>query len=325
MPSKKKKGTVLINKEKPLIDELPKISILTPLYNRNKFLPLMLMNIKTFDYPKEKLEWFILDSKDGDSDVKLIPDQETYETIRRQIHPIKLKYEYIDRKMTIAEKRTYLTKKMTHPYFANMDSDDIYMECFLKYSLDLIRKNKAGMCGSPEMIFVWPHLDYRVTAIKCEAKRQAHEATFFGTKKYVRSMNYYTKNDEKGEGASLIDFNENNFVSSECALQMICVCHNTNTCNKDSFEEINIQDANITGDKKDILEMIMAEEIASGKVNQSPFTIPDQGGAKPSDLKSERDFKDKKLDEQYVEQLPKKNFKKASFKDFLDEGTTLTK
>ena len=60
--------------------------------------------------------------------------------------------------MTIAEKRTYLTKKMTHNYFANMDSDDIYMESFLKYSLDLIKRNKAGMCGSPEMIFVWPHL-----------------------------------------------------------------------------------------------------------------------------------------------------------------------
>jgi len=277
MPSKKKKGTIHQKPQHNLTCELPKISILTPLYNRNKFLPLMLANVKTFDYPKDKLEWFILDSKDGDSDVQLIPDQETYETIRRQIHPIKLKYEYIDRKMTIAEKRTYLTKKMTYPYFANMDSDDIYMECFLKYSLDLIRKNKAGMCGSPEMIFVWPHLDYRVTAIKCEAKRQAHEATFFGTKKYVRSMNYYTKNDEKGEGASLIDFNENNFVSSECCLQMICVCHNTNTCNKDSFEEINIQEADITGDKKDILEMIMAEEIASGKDNQSPFTIPDQG------------------------------------------------
>jgi len=90
-------------------------------------------------------------------------------------------------------------------------------------------------------------------------------------------MNYYTKNDEKGEGASLIDFNENNFVSSECCLQMICVCHNTNTCNKDSFEEINIQEANISGPKKDILEMIMSEEIASGKENKSPFTIPDQG------------------------------------------------
>ena len=215
--------------------------------------------------------------------------------------------------MTIAEKRTYLTKKMTHPYFANMDSDDIYMECFLKYSLDLIKKNKAGMCGSPEMIFVWPHLNYRVTAIKCEAKRQAHEATFFGTKKYVRSMNYYTKNDEKGEGASLIDFNENNFISSECCLQMICVCHNTNTCNKDSFEEINIQKADITGTKRDVLEAIMSEEIASGKVNESPFTIPDQG-IPPTEEKDQG--------QGGTGEPKKKNFKKASFKDFLDGGAT---
>ena len=319
MPSKKKKAS---GHQKPLSeagDELPKISILTPLYNRNKFLPLMLANIRTFDYPKEKLEWFILDSKDGDSDVKFIPDQETYETIRRQIHPIKLKYEYIDRKMTIAEKRTYLTKKMTHNYFANMDSDDIYMECFLKYSLDLIRKNKAGMCGSPEMIFVWPHLDYRVTAIKCEAKRQAHEATFFGTKKYVRSMNWYTRNDEKGEGASLIDFNENNFVTSECALQMICVCHNTNTCNKDAFEEINIQDANITGPKKDILEAIMADEIDSGKNNLSPFTIPDQG--MPA-LGTDEEKKDQ--GQGGTGEPKKKNYQKASFKEFLNGGDVHT-
>ena len=299
MPSsKKKKGSV---QQKPEENQWPRISILTPLYNRNKFLPLMLSNIKTFDYPKDKLEWFILDSKDGDEDVKLIPDQDAHEALRRSIHPIKLKYEYIDRKMTIAEKRTYLSKNMTHNYFANMDSDDIYMECFLKYSLDLIKKNKAGMCGSPEMIFVWPHLNYRVTAIKCQAKRQAHEATFFGTKKYVRSMNYYTRNDEKGEGASLIDFNENNFVSSECCLQMICVCHNTNTCNKDAFEEINIQEAIISGPKKEILEFIMNEEVESGKENKSAFTIPDQGMSPEP--------------EPVAEQEPK--YKKASFKDFL--------
>ena len=285
--SKKKKGHRL-QKIVP-DDEFPKISILTPLYNRNKFLPLMISNITTFDYPKDKLEWFILDSKDGDSDVKLIPDQETHEEIRRQIHPIKLRYEYVNRKMTIAEKRTYLSKKMTHNYFANMDSDDIYMECFLKYSLDLIKRNKAGMCGSPEMIFVWPHLDYRVTAIKCESKRQAHEATFFGTKKYVRSMNYYTRNDEKGEGASLIDFNEHNFVMSECALQMICVCHNTNTCNKDAFEEINMQQAKISGPKRDVLEMIMRGEVESGKENNSAFTIPNQNMANKTETETDKE------------------------------------
>jgi hypothetical protein len=255
-------------------EEWPKVSILTPLYNRSKWLPMMLANINNFDYPKEKLEWYILDSRDGVKDVRLIPDEFTKKNIEAIIHPIKLKYEYIDRKFTIAEKRTYLSKNMTHPWFANMDSDDIYIDCYLKYSIQLCKKNKVGLCGSPQMIFIYPHLDYRITAIECQAKRQMHEATMVGTKKYLRSMNYYTKNDEKGEGASLVDGNEANVVKSECSLQMICVCHNTNTCGKDAFEDVNIQTANITGIKREILEEIMKDEIKEGREDKSKFTIP---------------------------------------------------
>jgi hypothetical protein len=257
-------------------DGYPKISILTPLYARSKWLPLMLANIYHFDYDKNKLEWMILDSKDGDEEVKLIPDDFTLENIRKMIYPIKLNYTYIPKKMTIAEKRTWLTKNMSYKYFANMDSDDIYMDQYLKYSIDLIRKNKAGMCGSPQMIFVWPHLDYRITAIECSATRQAHEATFVGSKAHARSMGYYNKSEEKGEGAALVDFNENRVVKSECANQMICVCHNKNSCNKDSFQDINVQEANISGLKIDILKQIMAEEVAGGRKNLSKFTIPKQ-------------------------------------------------
>ena len=254
--------------------EWPRVSILTPLYNRNKWLPMMIMNLKTFDYDKNKLEWYILDSKDGDEDVRLLPNEFAIKNVQDIIHPIKLKYEYIPRKMTIAEKRSYLSKNMSHPWFANMDSDDVYMESYLKYSIQLCKKNKVGLCGSPQMIFIYPHLDYRITAIQCAAKRQMHEATMVGTKKYVRSMNYYTRNDEKGEGASLVDGNEINVIKSECALCMICVCHNTNTCNKDAFEETNIQDQSIQGPKLELLEEIMKNEIIEGKCNKSKFTIP---------------------------------------------------
>jgi len=270
MPKKKKNSKKSITPE----NEFPKISILTPLYNRNKWLPLMIANLKYFDYPKEQMEWYILDSKDGEEDVRLIPNDFTKKNIEDMIYPVKLKYEYINRKMTIAEKRTHLSKNMTHPYFANMDSDDIYVDSYLKYGIHLLKKNKVGLCGSPQMIFIYPHLDYRVTAIQCEAKRQMHEATMVGTKKYLRSMNYYTKNDEKGEGASLVDGNENNVVKSECSLCMICVCHNTNTCGKDAFEDVNIQEASIKGIKREILEEIMKNEIEGGRNNQSKFQIP---------------------------------------------------
>ena len=275
MPNKKKSKKSHVKHTEDLLSEFPKISVLTPLYNRNKWLPMMLCNLVNFDYPKENLEWFILDSKDGDEDVKLIPNDIMKENIEKMIHPIKLKYEYINRKMTIAEKRSYLSKHMTHNYFANMDSDDIYMDSYLKYGIHMLKTNNVGLCGSPQMIFVYPHLDYRITAIQCEAKRQMHEATMIGTKKYVRSMNYYTRNDEKGEGASLVDGNEMNVVKTECALCMICVCHNTNTCNKDSFEEANIQDAKMSGIKLEILEDIMKGELEEGRINNSKFTIPD--------------------------------------------------
>ena len=35
------------------------ISILTPVYDRKRFLDLMIMNILCQDYPKEKIEWCI--------------------------------------------------------------------------------------------------------------------------------------------------------------------------------------------------------------------------------------------------------------------------
>jgi len=282
---KKKKGSV--QKKQSNDDGYPKVSILTPLYNRSKWLPLMLANVCHFEYDKKKLEWFILDSKDGDEDIKLFNNEEEIKVVRDMIAPIKLKYVYVNRKMTIAEKRTYLTKNMSHPWFCNVDSDDLYFEQYVKYSIDLCRKNKVQFAGSPQMIFCWPHRDFEISAIECPAKRQSHEATFVGTKKYAASMGYYSRNDDKGEGAALVDGNENNMVKSECKNCMMCICHNRNTCNKDLFIGSNVQDIKGQGTKFEILREIMKDEIEGGAKNLSQFTIKD-----PPQEKNISDVKD---------------------------------
>ena len=283
MPKKKRSSKP---KENINDDGYPKVSILTPVYARNKWLPLMMANVCHFDYDKKKLEWFILDSRDGDEDIRLFKNEEEVNMVRKIIAPIKLKYVYVPRKMTIAEKRTYLTKNMSNPWFANMDSDDMYFDQYLKYSIDLCRKNKVQLCGSPQMIFCWVHRDYEISAIECSAKRQIHEATMVGTKKYVASMNYYTRNDEKGEGSSLIDGNEKNVEKSECKECMMCICHNNNTCNKDTFIGANVQDFKATGTKIEILKQIMEEEVKGGAKNLSKFTI-NNGEKNISDIKNE--------------------------------------
>ena len=105
----------------------PKISILTPVYNRSKWIPLMVTNLEHFDYPKHKIEWCVLDSKDGEEDVRFLENDMIKDLLQKRLGKIKLNYQYIDHKMTIAEKRTYLAKNMmSNKWFANLDSDDIY-------------------------------------------------------------------------------------------------------------------------------------------------------------------------------------------------------
>ena len=80
---KKKNG----NQKKEIVEEYPDVCILTPIYNRNKWLPMMMANLATFDYDKKKMTWFILDSKDGDEDIRLFDDktlQETKDALKRE-------------------------------------------------------------------------------------------------------------------------------------------------------------------------------------------------------------------------------------------------
>ena len=268
---KKKKGTVSQKQEK---EEWPKISILTPLYNRNKWLPLMICNLEQFDYPKHLIEWCILDSKDGDEDVRLLENQKIIDLCQKRLGRIKLNYKYVPKKMTIAEKRTYLAKKMmTNKWFANMDSDDIYFPQYLKYSIQNLKVAKKGLSSSNQMLFLFPHYDYKICAIQCQAVRQCHEACMVGTKHYLRSMNYFDKKAEKGEGASVIDGNENGVLNLDIQHLMICVCHNNNTCSKEQFKETNVQDAKLAGTHVDVVRAVMATEVESGFKDNAPHKV----------------------------------------------------
>ena len=268
------------------MSDYPKMTILTPIYNRRKWLPLMIANIVTFNYDKELLTWYILDSRDGEEDIRLFNNKEEEDSVRRAIYPVKLKYEYRPRKMTIAEKRNHLVKNSPTNWWANVDRDDVYMEDYLKYSYDLAKKEKVQLVGSPEMIFIYPHYDFKITAIRCEAVRQAHEASMLGTKKYVKSMGGFTKRDKKGEGASLIDGNEKNVRKTECSRCLVCVCHNKNTCSKEIFKETNVQDIKMEGSKIDVLKDIMKDELEGGFNDLAEFKKDLPEGEPPTTTKS---------------------------------------
>ena len=151
------------------------ISILTPIYNRNKWLSLMIYNLQHLDYDKSKLEWVVLDSKDGPSNAKLFKnDKERIEVEKKIGFPIR--YYYENHKMSIGQKRNRLTKLAKYKICANLDSDDYYFSTWLKHSMELMKSDKkCGLVGTKSMLFCYPHDGFKVTGIECQAKRMIHE------------------------------------------------------------------------------------------------------------------------------------------------------
>lgn len=242
--------------------ELPNISICTPCYNRTKWLNLMLFNLQQQDYPKDRLEWCILDSKDGDSDERLFKSKEEIKRAE-EIIGFPIKYEYKNSKMSIGAKRNYLTKIATHKICANLDTDDIFLPSWLKHSMEVMKSDKrCSLVGTKGMIFCYPDDNFKLTGIECGEKRMIHESGLVYTKKHSRSMGGFKKSSQ-GEGCNMIDFNENKCLCTDASKIIICICHNDNTINKDRFRDKNIGDVELGGILKkivcDILEIPFAE------------------------------------------------------------------
>jgi hypothetical protein len=235
------------------------ISILTPTYNRRAFLPLITYNIKHQTYDHSKLEWFIYD----DGPEPFFTD-ETLKSTRESLSPIKIKYYYNKNKKSIGFKRNYLIKNATHKIVAMMDDDDIYFSSYLTKYYQIMKEKNVGLVGSAEMLFVYPKLNYLITFIKCIAERQIHEATMMITKKYYNSMPGFD-DGSRGEGAKMIDFNENNVFMATVSDCMICISHKDNTISKDRFVE------NKTSLKLKNIECInILESIIGDQVNLNP-------------------------------------------------------
>jgi glycosyltransferase involved in cell wall biosynthesis len=208
--------------------EYPEITILVPTWNRARFLPLFVMNLKTQTYPQEKLKLII----DDDGDSKFITDIEDF---KKAVYPIKVKYITHKKKRSIGEKRNDLVKECDTKIFCFMDDDDIYMADYILYSYVTLNSNKVGCVGSDKMLFCMSQKNYDIHAINCgDNKRLIHEATLMMTKKYFKASCKFAKNS-RGEGANIFTGHERNVKITDIGKVMCCLQHEGNTIDKLQF------------------------------------------------------------------------------------------
>jgi len=227
------------------------ITILIPTYNRSKFLPLCLLNIKSQQYPHHLLNVIIDD--DGEED--FIQD---LNQVKNYLAPIDVKYIKRDTKRTIGKKRNDLIKECKTKIFCFLDDDDIYFPTYITHSYQVMKFKKAGCVGCDKMVFCMTERDFDLHAIDCGNRAvMIHEATIMMTKKWYKASCKFA-NNSCGEGKNIFTGHERNVAITDIMKIMCCVQHPGNTINKLQFaNEDNKLDFSISEEFKKLLHDIL--------------------------------------------------------------------
>jgi hypothetical protein len=107
----------------PSADACPHISVITLLHNRRKFVDLCFHNLMITDYPKDKIEWVVIEDSD-------IVEEQAADKILKFAHtcsPMNVSYIPLDKKnVPIGAMRNRAVLKAQHDIILFMDDDDHY-------------------------------------------------------------------------------------------------------------------------------------------------------------------------------------------------------
>jgi glycosyltransferase involved in cell wall biosynthesis len=126
--------------------QLPFVSICTPTFNRRPFIPIMIECFNHQTYPKDRMEWIIID--DGT------------DKVGDMLHDVpQIKYFSYDTKMTLGKKRNLMHEKSKGDILVYMDDDDYYPPERVSHAVETLLKNPHALCcGSSEMYIFFKHI-----------------------------------------------------------------------------------------------------------------------------------------------------------------------
>jgi glycosyltransferase involved in cell wall biosynthesis len=129
------------NREKKL-SELPFVSICTPTFNRRPFWEYTIKCFNHQDYPKDKMEWIIID--DGTDKIEdLVCNIE------------QVKYYYYNEKMPLGKKRNIMHAKSKGDILVYMDDDDYYPPERVSHAVNMLLTHPNALCAGASEIYIW--------------------------------------------------------------------------------------------------------------------------------------------------------------------------
>ena len=130
----------------PRDSRYPYVSICTPTFNRRPFISAMLTCFEHQTYPKNRMEWIIID--DGTDKIEDLVIN----------HPNVVYFKY-DEKMTLGRKRNLMHEKSRGDILVYMDDDDYYPPERVSHAVETLQANPKALCaGSSEIYIYFKHI-----------------------------------------------------------------------------------------------------------------------------------------------------------------------
>ena len=174
----------MTNKSNKVSNTLPFVSICTPTFNRRPFIPTIIKCFDNQDYPKDRMEWIIID--DG---TDFIEDMVIN-------HP-QVKYYKYDKKMTLGKKRNLMHEKSCGDILVYMDDDDYYPSTRVSHAVDTLLKNPSALCAGASEIYIYYKHIHKMYQFGPYSKTHATAGTFAFKKELLKQTQY---NDETSLG-----------------------------------------------------------------------------------------------------------------------------
>jgi glycosyltransferase involved in cell wall biosynthesis len=159
---------------------LPFVSLCTPTFNRRPFIPFMIKCFEHQTYPKDRIEWIIID--DGTD-----PIEELVKNIPQ------VKYFYYGEKMLLGKKRNLMHTKCSGDIIIYMDDDDYYPPERISHAVETLQQNPTYLLAGSSKMHIYFNSKNKV--YQCGPYKQYHSTA--ATFAFKKELLFQTKYDDE--------------------------------------------------------------------------------------------------------------------------------
>jgi glycosyltransferase involved in cell wall biosynthesis len=200
------------------LPKFPLVTICTPTFNRRPFIPIMIKCFEHQTYPKDKIEWIIVD--DGTDKIEDLVS-----------HIPQVKYLKFDEKMRLGKKRNILNDNSRGDIIVFMDDDDYYPPDRISHVVEKLKSNPRALCaGSSEMFIFFKHIN-KMYKFGPYGPNHATAATFAFRRELLSKTRFDETNSVAEEKKFLKEYTIP-FVQLDSKKTILVFSHNHNSFDK---------------------------------------------------------------------------------------------